>query len=77
VSRRHALAVKQAALTPFKQPDLNWYFDTAATPPENREKVLALITHAPESARQQFKLANEDGKIVWWWRRLTLLAVKQ
>jgi ubiquinone/menaquinone biosynthesis C-methylase UbiE len=73
----HALAVKQAALAPFKQPDLNWYFDTAATSPENREKVLDLIAQAPECARRQFKLANEDGKIVWWWRRLTLLAVKQ
>jgi ubiquinone/menaquinone biosynthesis C-methylase UbiE len=74
---RHGFAVKQAALAPFKQPDLNWYFDTAATSPENRKQVLAFIANAPDSARKQFKLANEGGRIVWWWRRLTLLAVKQ
>ena len=28
---------------PFKQPDLNWYFETAATSPENRAAVLELI----------------------------------
>jgi ubiquinone/menaquinone biosynthesis C-methylase UbiE len=73
---RHGLIVKQAALTPFKQPDLNWYFDTAATTPENREKVLNLVAHAPGSARQLFRLGEEDGKIVWWWQRLALIATK-
>jgi len=71
------LGVKQAALAPFKQPDLNWYFDTAGTSAENRAKVLTLITAVPESARKQFGVTTEDGKIVWWWRRLTLLGVKQ
>ena len=32
---------------------------------------------AYKSARKQFKLGNEDGKIVWWWRRLTLMALKK
>jgi len=75
--KRHGLAVKQAALAPFKQPDLNWYFDTAATSPENRQKVLDLVAHAPPSARQLFGLGEEDGKIVWWWQRLTLIATKR
>ena len=74
---RHGLAVKQAALTPFKQPDLNWYFETAATSPENRKKVLDLIAQAPDSARKQFGVAEEDGKIVGGWPRLTLIALKK
>jgi len=71
------LNVLQAALVPFKQPDLNWFFDTADTSPENRTKVLELLAHAPQSARDLFRLGEEDGKIVWWWQRLTLLAKKQ
>lgn len=70
------LAVLRCATHPFKQPDLEWYFQTAATPPENREKVRALIAAAPDSARRVFSLGEEEGKIVWWWPRLTLLATK-
>jgi ubiquinone/menaquinone biosynthesis C-methylase UbiE len=70
------LTVKQVVLNPYKQPDLNWYFDTAATTPENRGRVLELIRQAPESARKLFRLGEEDGKIVWWWQRLTLIARK-
>ncbi|MDB6020295.1 MAG: Methyltransferase type 11 [Pedosphaera sp.] len=72
----NGLAVRSVVLNPFKQPDLNWYFETAATSPENRRQVLELITHAPDSARRLFKLGEEDGKIVWWWQRLTLVAEK-
>jgi ubiquinone/menaquinone biosynthesis C-methylase UbiE len=72
----HRLQVVHAELTPFKQPDLNWYFETAATPPAHRAKVLELVKDAPASARQLFRLAEEDGKIVWWWQRLTLIARK-
>jgi ubiquinone/menaquinone biosynthesis C-methylase UbiE len=71
------LNVLRATLSPFKQPDLNWYFETAATSPENREKVRELIANVPASARDRFQLAEEDGKIVWWWQRLTLVARKQ
>jgi ubiquinone/menaquinone biosynthesis C-methylase UbiE len=70
------LQVIHCGLTPFKQPDLNWYFDTAATSPENRRKVLELVRKAPDSARKLFRLGEEDGKIVWWWQRLTLVAQK-
>jgi SAM-dependent methyltransferase len=70
------LVVLHSQLQPFKQPDLNWYFDTAATSPENRKKVLDLVAHAPASARQLFQLREEDGKVVWWWQRLTLIARK-
>lgn len=71
------LNVIHSGLTPFKQPDLNWYFETAATSPENRRAVLELIRTAPESARRLFRLGEEEGKIVWWWQRLTLVARKR
>jgi ubiquinone/menaquinone biosynthesis C-methylase UbiE len=70
------LRVTHSGLTPFKQPDLNWYFETAATSSENRAQALELIRSAPESARRLFRLGEEDGKIVWWWQRLTLIAMK-
>ena len=68
------LTVEHLLLTPFKQPDLEWYFDTANTPSSNRQQVLQMIRSAPESARRLFRVAEEDGKIVWWWQRLTLIA---
>jgi SAM-dependent methyltransferase len=70
------LRVVLSELQPFKQPDLTWYFDTANTTPENREKVLELIRDAPPEARALFRLGEEDGKIVWWWQRLVLVAAK-
>ncbi|MEX2138335.1 MAG: class I SAM-dependent methyltransferase [Pirellulales bacterium] len=73
------LQVVHCELQPFLQPDLEWYFDTAATPPENRAAVLQLIEEAPESARRLFDLRDErasGGKITWYWQRLSLLAVK-
>ena len=63
-------------LQPFKQPDLEWYFQTANTSQENRAAVLKLVDEAPESARILFRLAREDEKIVWYWQRLVLVAVK-
>ena len=73
---RNQLQVIRCETTPFKQPDLNWYFETAGTPAENRKKVLELIQAAPESARRVFRIGEEDGKIIWWWIRLSLLARK-
>jgi ubiquinone/menaquinone biosynthesis C-methylase UbiE len=71
------LQVVFSELQPFKQPDLNWYFDTAGTTPENRAQVLELVRTAPPEARRLFRLGEEDGKIVWWWQRLVLAARKQ
>jgi ubiquinone/menaquinone biosynthesis C-methylase UbiE len=59
-----------------KQPDIEWYFETAATSQENREKVRALIATATDSIRQHYRLGEEAGKIVWWWPMLTLVARK-
>jgi ubiquinone/menaquinone biosynthesis C-methylase UbiE len=71
---RHGLRVQSAELRPMKQPDLEWYFETAATSPENRARVRALIAQAPAAAQAVYRLAEEDGKIVWSWPRLTLVA---
>jgi ubiquinone/menaquinone biosynthesis C-methylase UbiE len=68
------LEVTHSELQPMKQPDLEWYFETAATPEENRIAVREMVRTAPESARRLFSLGEEDGKIVWWWTRLTLIA---
>jgi ubiquinone/menaquinone biosynthesis C-methylase UbiE len=70
----NGLRVASAELRPMKQPDLEWYFETAATSPENRRRVRELIATAPASARALFRLAEEGGKTVWWWPRLTLIA---
>jgi len=59
-----------------KQPDLGWYFETAATPAENRAEVLALVYSASPRVREIYHLAEEGGKIVWQWPMLSLLAQK-
>jgi len=76
LAREAGLSVIRSELHPFKQPDIQWYFDTSATPPENREKALEAVRNAPEKVRAALRLGEEDGKIVWWWPRLTLLAAK-
>lgn len=73
----HRLLVESAELRPLQQPDLEWYFDTAATSVENRARVRALVAHAPEAARTAFRLGEEAGRIVWWWQRLTLVARRE
>lgn len=70
------LAVVKCGTTPLKQPDLEWYFETAATPPNNRRQVRELIVSAPEAAHRVFQIAEEDGKTTWWWPRLALVARK-
>jgi ubiquinone/menaquinone biosynthesis C-methylase UbiE len=73
---RHGLRVLRCKTAPFKQPDLDWYFQTAGTTPENRQKVQDLVCNAPDSARKVFRIAQEDAKTVWWWPRLSLVALK-
>jgi 2-polyprenyl-3-methyl-5-hydroxy-6-metoxy-1,4-benzoquinol methylase len=70
------LRVVKSMIEPLKMPDLQWYFTAADTSPENRKKVLELVSRAPQSARDLFKISVEEGKIVWWWQRLTFLAGK-
>jgi SAM-dependent methyltransferase len=70
------LTVRHGELQPMKQPDLEWYFDAAATSPENREKVRELIRTVPPAVKEFMRLGEEDGKTVWWWQRLVLVAQK-
>jgi ubiquinone/menaquinone biosynthesis C-methylase UbiE len=70
------LTLLSSTLHPKKQPDLNWYFDTAATSTENRILVLDAVQAAPASVRKALRLADEDGRIIWWWPMLRLLARK-
>ena len=70
------LTVRWTDIHVKKQPDLNWYFETAGTSEENRRRVLKLIEAAPSSARRVFKLESEGGKISWRWPMLTLIAQK-
>jgi SAM-dependent methyltransferase len=76
LARRAGLKVLRSQLDPRKQPDLEWYFDTAATPAENRARVLEAVQTASEHVRRALQLATEEGKIVWWWQVLTMLASK-
>ncbi|HEY1172084.1 MAG TPA: class I SAM-dependent methyltransferase [Verrucomicrobiae bacterium] len=68
------LKVNSAELKTFKQPDLEWYFETANTPQENRVAVRRLVETASKHVRECYRVAMEAGKTVWWWPRLTLIA---
>ncbi len=69
------LEVERCEISRLEQPDLEWYFETAATSPDNQIAVKKLIAEVPTAARELYRLTtNEDGKIGWWWQRLHLLA---
>jgi ubiquinone/menaquinone biosynthesis C-methylase UbiE/glutathione S-transferase len=70
------LTVTRLQVESARQPDLNSYFNETQTPPENRKKVLEMLAKAPASVRELFKIGQEGGKIVWSWRRVTLIAGK-
>ena len=70
------LQVVRSEIAPLLQPDLNWYFETAATPAPNRAKVIEKVMSAPEAAVRVFRLSDSGDKITWWWTRLTLVARK-
>jgi ubiquinone/menaquinone biosynthesis C-methylase UbiE len=70
------LSIVSSKLHEKKQPDLDWYFETAATSTENRILVLDAIQAAPPGVRRALRLADDDGKIVWWWPMVRLLARK-
>lgn len=70
------LTLVHSELQPMKQPDLEWYFNAAATSQENRAKVLEAIRTVPPDVKSFLRLGVEDGKTVWWWQRLVLVARK-
>ncbi|MEO7414424.1 MAG: class I SAM-dependent methyltransferase [Opitutaceae bacterium] len=71
--RANGLELIRSELQSMKQPNLQWYFETAATSPENRALVLEHVRTAPAGVRAALRLDEEEGRIVWWWPRLTLL----
>jgi ubiquinone/menaquinone biosynthesis C-methylase UbiE len=70
------LTILRSSLHTKKQPDLEWYFETAATSPENRNYVLDEIGKIPAPVKKALNLGQEGGKIIWWWPMLRLLAQK-
>lgn len=74
LTRQTGFDVLRCETHPLKQPDLEWYFHAAGTPDANRTKVRQLVADAPEEVRRVLSLGEENGKIVWVWPRLTLLA---
>ena len=76
LAEKAGLRIIRSELHPRKQPDLEWYFETAATSPENRAKVLEAVRTVPAPVRAALRMAEEDGKTVWWWPMLTLVASK-
>jgi hypothetical protein len=66
LAREAGLKVVRSELHSRKQPDLEWYFETAATPKHNRERVLEAVTDASEHVKAALQLGNEEGRIVWW-----------
>ena len=70
------LTLVHSELQPMKQPDLEWYFNAAATSPGNRAKVCEAIRTVTPAVRELMRIGKEDGKTVWWWQRLILVARK-
>jgi ubiquinone/menaquinone biosynthesis C-methylase UbiE len=77
MARNAGLTVERSKIERFKQPDLKWYLETSGTKPSNREQILGAVGGAKPRVRAALQIRNEKGKIVWWWPRLTLLAVKK
>ena len=73
---QRGLTVTRAQVDTVKMTDLQAYFNEADTPPENRKKVLEMVAKAPAAARELFKIGQENGKIIWTARRITLIAGK-
>ena len=73
---KNKLTIFSSTLQEKKQPDLEWYFETAATTLENRERVLEAIRTIPIAVRAALRLTQEDGKIIWWWPIIHLIAQK-
>jgi glutathione S-transferase len=70
------LTVTRLQVDPLPQPDLNAYFAETDTPPENRKKIVEMMAKAPSSVRELFKIGQQEGRIVWTGRRVTLVAGK-
>lgn len=70
------LAVERSAIHLKEQPDIEWYFQTAATSPDNRNAVLEMIRTAAPDIVAVYRIATNEGKISWWWPIATIIARK-
>ena len=68
--------ILHAELQPMQQPDLEWYFNAAGTPEENRARVRQLIDGASPQIRAAMRLETERGPVRWIWQRVSLLGMK-
>ena len=66
----------RSELSPRLQPDLEWYFNAANTPPANRDRVREVIASASDHVRTAMRLDDTGPIIQWWWPMLLLLARK-
>jgi ubiquinone/menaquinone biosynthesis C-methylase UbiE len=73
---KNKLTILSSSIQEKKQPDLEWYFETAATTLENRENVLEAVRTIPSPVREALRLSEENGKIIWWWPIIHLIAQK-
>ncbi len=76
LSEEAGFQVLHASLQPMLQPDLEWYFQAAATPEANRAEVRELIRIASPQVRAAMALRDSGGPVCWTWQRIGLLAVK-
>ena len=72
----NGFTILKSEIHPKKQPDLEWYFETAATTTENRALVREAVATAPDEVRHSLRIGEEEGKTVWWWPILRLVARK-
>ena len=70
------LTVTRVQVDSVRQPELNAYFAQGGTNADDRKKILEMLAKAPAAVREIFKIGQEDGKIVWWQRRVTVVAGK-
>jgi ubiquinone/menaquinone biosynthesis C-methylase UbiE len=70
------LNVQTLLLEPHKQPDMTWYCDLTSTPEPARQRMLDHIQNVPPSVRRLFWVGTEANRVVWWWKRLSLVATR-
>ncbi|HEY5895188.1 MAG TPA: methyltransferase domain-containing protein [Chthoniobacterales bacterium] len=70
------LTVERSTIHLKEQPDIEWYFRTADTSPDNRNAVLEMIDAATPEIVAVYRITTNEGKISWWWPIATVIACK-
>ncbi|TFE66885.1 SAM-dependent methyltransferase [Methylacidiphilum sp. Yel] len=74
--REAGLEPVKSLFIPFKQDDIEWYFRSGGTSVENQQAIYKMVKEASERVKKVLKIGWEDGKPVWWWIKLALVARK-